>query len=112
MYKWAGADYVEKEFLAGLPGVVRFLFDHFWWVAAVQSLVSRSAICMEECHVSSFGYLWMVPAVHDSAFVDLLTVSKNTLPLGRPQVVTWKPEMGGGWDLIWGCLWSDIALKT
>jgi hypothetical protein len=50
MYKWAGADYVEKEFLAGLPGVVRFLFDHFWWVTAVQLLDFWSAICMKRVY--------------------------------------------------------------
>jgi hypothetical protein len=37
MYKWAGKDYVEKEFRAGLPVIIRFLFDHFWWVPAVRA---------------------------------------------------------------------------
>eukprot|EP00243_Klebsormidium_subtile_P006291 TRINITY_DN263_c0_g4_i2.p2 TRINITY_DN263_c0_g4~~TRINITY_DN263_c0_g4_i2.p2 ORF type:complete len:274 (+),score=89.71 TRINITY_DN263_c0_g4_i2:420-1241(+) len=31
MYKWAGKDYVEKEFRAGIPAPIKFLFDHFWY---------------------------------------------------------------------------------
>lgn len=30
MYQWAGKDYVEKEFRAGMPMPIRFLLDYFW----------------------------------------------------------------------------------
>ncbi|GAQ87868.1 hypothetical protein KFL_003830170 [Klebsormidium nitens] len=36
MYKWAGKDYVEKEFRPGMPAPVRFLLDYFWYPAYVK----------------------------------------------------------------------------
>ncbi|GAQ79824.1 hypothetical protein KFL_000390130 [Klebsormidium nitens] len=40
MYKWAGKDYVEKEFRASMPAPIRFILDHFWYPKYLKKCVA------------------------------------------------------------------------